>query len=113
MNKASLVAPESQVMTGKKVTTILDSMWSVAKFGLTACHNGFGNTLGSCPTQEGNTDNADGRLYYTPNPSFTVDQMLDDISLMLTAGRLSDVNRGIVRAALEDEYVLGDRSKAI
>ncbi len=62
--KSNIVVPEALVLTGKRVTTMIDSMLTMTKFGLTSCHNGVGNSLemGTCPTYEGQFDESDGWL---------------------------------------------------
>lgn len=114
INNADLVAPESQVLTGAKVTTLLDGLLSTIKFGLVSCYNAFGDTLytGQCPIQEGNTDDAIGYLDYSIPQGLTVDEAIEDLALLLTGGRLSSTNRNIIRGAIENEYNNGDISKA-
>ena len=41
IEQASLVAPESQVLTGKKVTSLIDGFLTTVKFGLVNSYNGF------------------------------------------------------------------------
>ena len=114
ISKADLVAPESQVLSGAKVTTLLDGLLTTIKFGLISCYNAFGDTVftGKCPTEEGNTDDAIGYLGYSVPDSLSADDAIDDLALLLTGGRLSSTNRNIIRGAMEDEYNNGDRSKA-
>jgi uncharacterized protein (DUF1800 family)/uncharacterized protein (DUF1501 family) len=115
LEKANLVAPESEVLTGKQVTTLLNGFFSTVKFGLVSCHDGFGDTVntGGCPTIDGDTGSAIGKLTYSAGNGATVEDVIDDLSLLLTAGRLGVTNRGIIKGAIENEYNNGDRSKAI
>jgi len=112
IEKASLVAPESQVLTGKQVTTLLDGLFTSVKFGLTSCYNGFGDSFGDCPTIDGTTNNSDGYLAYSVPDTASVDEALDGLALLLTAGRLGQTNRNIIKAAIKDEFDIGDRNKA-
>ena len=113
VDTAGLVAPESQVLSGSKVSKLIDGILTTYKSGLTNCENGFGNRLdgGGCPTVEGDYSTAEGVLAYDPEAS-TADALIDELSLMLTAGRLGDTNRAIVKGAVEP-YFNGDRPKAI
>ena len=113
IEKAKLVAPESQVLTGKQVTTLLDGLFTTVKFGLTSCYNGFGNRMSGCPTVDGTTDEGAGYLAYSVPEGASVDAAIDDLALMLTAGRLGDTNRGIIRTAIDAEYSNGDKAKAV
>ncbi len=111
---AKLVAPESQVLTGKFVTKLLDGLFSTIKFGLVSCYNAFGETVSTdgCPTEEGNTDDASGKLLYRVPDGMSVSEAIDDLGLLLTAGRLSLTNKNIIKGAIEDEYSNGDKAKA-
>eukprot|EP00957_Ditylum_brightwellii_P105884 8075103-Ditylum_brightwellii.AAC.1 len=81
--------------------------------GVTNCWNGFGTRLaGFCPTQDGVSDTSEGTLTYAPTAT-TVDSLIDELSLMLTAGRLGENNRAIVKGTIENMYNGGDKAKAI
>ena len=112
IEKANLVAPESQILTGKQVTTLLDGLFTSVKFGLGSCYNGFGDTFGECPTIDGTTNNSDGYLAYRVSDEASVDEALDSLSLLLTAGRLGQTNRRIIKAAMKEEFNTGDKEKA-
>ncbi len=114
VEKSGLVAPESQVLTGKQVTKLVDGLFSTIKFGLVSCHNAFGDTVSTdgCPSVEGNTDNASGKLLYSVPDGMSVDEAIDDLGLLLTAGRLSSTNKSIIKGAIENEYSYGDKTKA-
>ena len=105
-SKCSISCLLDQIILNQVVTTLLD--------GLVSCYNAFGSTVntGGCPTQECNTDDANGYLAYTGPFGASVDEALDDLVLLLTRGRLSSTNRGIVRGAIEQEYNNGDKAKA-
>ena len=113
LESAGLVAPESGLITGDKVTSLLDGLFTTVKFGLTSCNGGFGDALMGCPDKEGVTDMGDGLLTYSVEHHMSLDATLDDISLMLTAGRLGTTNRGIIRSTIANEFINGDREKAI
>ena len=113
IESAGLVAPESMVITGNKVTSLLNGLFSTVKFGLTDCYGGFGDKLLGCEMEEGVTNLGAGSLTYSVANDVSLDSALDDLSLMLTAGRLGTKNRGIIRSTIESEFINGDRAKAI
>jgi cullin-associated NEDD8-dissociated protein 1 len=115
VEKANLVSPESQVLAGKKVTTLIDGLFTTVKFGMTDCYRGFGKktSFNKCPEQEGSTKDAIGLLDYTPPDGASMDEVLDDLSLLLTAKRLGATNTEIIRSAMKDAYDTGDEAKGI
>ncbi len=110
-----LVAPEAQVLAGSTVTKLLDGLLTTVKFGVLDCFQGFGHdTFGECPTIEGApTDSQEGALTYSVEGATSIDEVLDDLSLLLTSGRLSDKNKEIIKDTVEDMYLNGDSDKAI
>ncbi len=92
----------------------MDGLFSTIKFGLVSCHNAFGDTLSEdgCPSEEGTTDAAAGKLLYSIPDGMSVDEAIDDLGLLLTAGRLSSTNKNIIKGAIDNEYNYGDRPKA-
>lgn len=117
---AGLVAPEAMLLTSDKVTTIIDSFFTTVKFGVVDCFpNSFGkrvwrngNPMG-CPTGEGDTSNAQAMITYTPSSTVNVDEILDELSLLLTASRLGDSNRNLIKSQIEPEFAGGNIEKAI
>lgn len=113
VDTAGLVAPESQVLSGSKVSKLIDGILTTYKQGITNCQSGFGKSMEKgCPSADGDYNTAEGVLAYAPTAT-SVDSLIDELSLMLTAGRLGDANRAIVRDAIANMYNQGDRSKAI
>lgn len=111
---AGLVAPESQILTVNKVTNALDGFFTTVKFGLTGSFNGFDRIDNVHPlSEEGDTSNSNGVLTYSPDPSATVDQVIEDLSLLLTSGRLANTNQGIIKGIIENEYTNGNKAKAL
>ena len=105
IRKAELVAPESQVLTGKHITKkkhitkCLDGLFTGVKFGLVDYYGGFDDTVTECPTTEGNSDiNGNGFLLCTFQDTASADDALDDLVLLLTAERLGNTNRDIIKA---------------
>ena len=118
---AGLVSPESMVLSGDNTLTLLDSIFSVVKFGVSDCYSpsleGWGvsmKSVFSCATSEGDTSLSPAKADYWPSSSTaSVDDILDDLSVLLTAGRLGDTNRATIKPFVEQVYNTGDVSKAV
>ena len=103
-----LVAPEAEVLKGGLITSLLDGMWSTMKFGLTQCNGGFKEKGWgvACARNEGvSMTDATATLSYEADSTASLDEVLSELVLLLTAGRLSESNRIIVRNAMQ-RYVL-------
>ena len=81
---------------------LLNGLFSLIKYGLSDCHDGFGvyPGYGGC-SDNGLYEKSTGRLTYNPAGA-TISEYISDLALLLTAGRLSDENR----ATIEDECSL-------
>ena len=99
MLKAGLASPESFLLTMPNTISLLNGMFSLIKYGLSDCNSGFSTYpgYGSC-SDNGLFQRSYGHLAYSPNGA-TVAEYINDLALLLTAGRLSDENRAII----EDE----------
>jgi uncharacterized protein (DUF1501 family) len=91
-NEASLVSPEGGMTNTPTVLALLEGMFSLIKYGLSECYGGFGDdTPGSCSTypeeKTATSPKALGRLMYEPTEGV---DMIDEMALILTAGRLKD-----------------------
>lgn len=132
VQSAGLVAPETMVLQGDNILTLLDSMYNTVKFGVTdsgicddqapsfeGWRSGVGDfgfklqpPLGdNCADHEGDTSLTPAAISYQPSSTATVDDVLNELSVLLTAGRLSDNNRNIIRSAMND-YFATDVGKA-
>ena len=117
VNKASLVAPETMIMDMPKVVGLLNGMFSLIKYGLSNCRGGFGDGRGCT---EGSFNSADGHLTFSKPFDATAparrglryleaqadealeaqaDDVVNDLSTILTSGRLSDENKAVIKAA--------------
>ncbi len=111
---SGLVAPESQVLSGAGVTKLLDGLLTTIKFGVTRCYQGFGTKGFDCPTVEGApTDGQEAALTYSVQATSSLDGILDEMSLLLTSGRLSDQNKEIIKNTVENIYLNVDPDRAI
>ena len=96
---SNLLSPESMLLTMPNTVGLLNGMFSLIKFGLSDCGEGFGSYPGySGCTDNGKYERSFGHLFYNPDGA-TVGEYISDLALLLTAGRLSDDNR----ATIEDE----------
>ena len=124
---ANLYAPEAQLGTAPFLMGFLNGVSSLVRFGLTTCASGFGSTAvasrsgsrrcsyvadpelnatsgtnGDSVPFAGGADmsSSDGHLAYTPT-SWDAAAVVDELALLLTAGRLGSTGRTII----QDEYV--------
>jgi len=114
IDDAGLVSPESQVLDSRLIN-LLNGLYSTVKFGLSMCYGGLGskNLGAACPKREGViTEDALGMTMYTGESAHTIDDILDELSLLLTCSRLSLRNRNIIKSAVERFYG-GDKAKGI
>lgn len=105
--QASLVAPEAQVGTGPRIIKLLNGLMSLIKYGLDPCYDGFGTQSGNerqkCGRfQAGQYDRSSGRLTYAA-PVEPVDEIIAELSTLLTAGRLSSGSREIIKRVFSSE----------
>ena len=117
VGNAGLVSPESQVLAGKKVTDGLEGLLKLVKNGLDPCDGGFQwyrpihDWREACSRTDGEVDKNYGYFHYT-HDSGKLEDVLDELSTLLTAGRLSESNTELVRIAAEDQFTYGQRARA-
>ena len=89
---ASLVSPESILVTMPNVVRIMNGMFSLIKYGLSDCHGGFSVNpgYGEC-NDDGQYTRSYGHLFYEPTSASLAEQA-EELALLLTAGRLSNDN---------------------
>ena len=107
---ASLVSPEAQIMDMPKTVGLLNGIFSLIKYGLGNCNGGFGGTWHSC--NEGNFIGSQGYLSFarpfnndTTSLDDHVSAVVDELSTLLTSGRLSLASRQIVKSAYKERLV--------
>jgi len=112
---ASMFAPEAEVLNGPTSVTVANGMMSLFKYGSAKCGESFFGT--PYPTTYGafsvcvigDDDYNFGSNKY--NPAMygleTVDDIVNDLAMTLTSGRLSPENREIVKKAYEETLVNG------
>jgi len=115
VNKRKLVSPEGELGTGPYIINFLNGMSSLIDRGLTSCGYGFGDPSSLQPydvfqkrdvckfnhrrrSGGGKVDkNLTGKLAFAPsNSTATAKEVIDEINLLLTGGRLSEHNIALI-----------------
>jgi uncharacterized protein (DUF1501 family)/uncharacterized protein (DUF1800 family) len=104
IKKASLVAPEAQLLTGPYVLSQLNGFFSLIKWGMNGCYDGFFQKDSSCTRDPGDYSNSVGRLNYYPTNDTSSEEIVNELSTLLTGGRLSDANKQIIKDAYDSEF---------
>ena len=109
IKSASLTAPEAQLLSGPKIIGLLNGIISMVDLGLTECFGGFAQrNLWNCdrlaPNQYYDTDDdryTMGKLTFTPSNPNDATIVVDELSLLLTGGRLNSESRSIIASAYQ------------
>ncbi len=111
--KLKLTSPEAVVTTMPNIMNLLDGMFSLIKYGLSDCNNGFSLSTGygSC-TDDGSYQRSFGRLFYEPT-GVNDHERASDLALLLTAGRLSNDNLNAIVAACSTEPDRGSKNRCM
>jgi uncharacterized protein (DUF1501 family) len=114
VGSAGLVSPETQVLHGQKVTNILEGLMKLIKNGLDNCDGGFQwyRPTRWCSRIDGDFSMSYGSLTYSKD-SDDIDAVIDELSTLLTAGRLSAKNKELVKIATIDQFTYSEREKSI
>lgn len=102
---ANVKSPESEVYVAPQITGIINGLFGLIKFGLTDCWGGFGEWGDCWKTVEGKSNYAfHGRLHYEPSLQVDGDSLdlVDELSTIMTAGRLSTSKRELLREYLKE-----------
>jgi uncharacterized protein (DUF1501 family)/uncharacterized protein (DUF1800 family) len=83
-----LTSPESQLMSSSNIIGILNGLFALVKYGLNECNSGFG-AYGDCSTTSPNS----GNITYLPSTINDPTAMVQELSNLLTGGRLTDAKR--------------------
>ncbi len=119
LQTAGLVAPESMVLSGDNLLELHEAIFGLVKFGVKNCYkdslSGYrvGLPWGLSCTEEGDTETAPARSTYWPPSTASVDDILDDLSVLLTSGRLTPKNRAVIKSVVEPEFNTGNVAKSI
>jgi len=108
---ATLVGPETMIMDMPKVVGLLNGMFSMVKYGLSRCHGGFGTEPAGC--KEGDFSRATAHLSFSrpyvgtsateSSPADHAEDVVSELSTILTSGRLGIENKQIIKDAYIDE----------
>ena len=66
----------------------------------------------NCASTEGDVSLSPAVISYQPSITSSVDGLIDELSMLLTSGRLSDRNKALVRSAILPYYSAGDIGRA-
>ncbi len=102
---AGLVSPEAQLATTPMILAFLNDMVALVRDGLSSCKDGMaGDTIRGkereCKTLEQRRATADGNLTFVTE-SDDASGVVDELGLLLTAGRLSNHSRQLLVKAYE------------
>lgn len=108
---AGLVAPEAQLLAAPIVLQFLNALFSTIKWGLSGCQSGIGAGFPlSCAFVTGGSRDPDqllsrGWLTFEPadGDSATAAQVVEELDLLLTAGRLDNYSRAIIEEEFDAE----------
>ena len=89
---AKLTSPETMGVTMPNVVHLLNGMFSMIKYGLSDCNDGFSTYpgYGNC-NDDGLYERSYGHMFYEPSGVGDYEKAAD-LALLLTAGRLSEDN---------------------
>ena len=123
---AEIVAPEAMVLQSHRVIGLIDSFYSTIKTGISNCYpytfdgssgdDRGGNqnwAKGICATAEGDTSLSTAVTTYWPSSTSSVTDIIEELGILLTSGRLSDENKDIISRHVEKEMEEGDVAKAV
>jgi len=100
---AQLAAPEATILDMPNIVGLMNGMISFPKYGLSDCNSGFARYVGfdGC-SDDGKFERSWGRVTFGPTGT-NVTEMVSEVSLLLTAGRLSKENGDIIETACSSE----------
>jgi len=108
--KASLVAPEAQVLTGPNIVGLLNGMYSLVKWGMKECYGGFFMNNGNCNRDPTDYEGSSGKLSYSPSNGLDSEDIVNELSTLLTGGRLSAEHKEIIKSTYDNE---GNKAAAL
>ena len=114
---AEMVAPEAELGTAPYMVGFLNGMTSLIKHGLTDCEYGFAsdknrNRSPSKKCSDNPGSDVDGILKFEPTQSSTA-EMVDELALLLTAGRLNSQATNLISAAYDHHRVNSSPTEAL
>ena len=67
----------------------------------------------NCPNTEGDYSLSPATITWTPSSTASVDDILEELNVILTAGRLSTSNKALIKTVMEQYFSSGDVGKAV
>ncbi len=103
------MSPESQVLSGPTSVQLMNTMISFLKYGDSTCYGGFGSRKKQSNCRVGESTG----ISYDPmqNGIVTARGIVDDLSTLLTSGRLDETKRQVIQEAYEDTITRGKSTK--
>ena len=113
---ATMVSPEAMITDMPMQVNLFNAFYSLIDYGVSTCASGFGHHWTHC--HKGVYDNAPAYLSYEPQasnvvveskdgarqlqesiPMYDIDEMLHELSTILTSGRLANDTKAIIKDA--------------
>ena len=66
----------------------------------------------NCASTEGDTSLSPAIISYQPSTTLSVDDLIEELSMLLTSGRLSDRNKALIRDSINPDFSAGDKARA-
>jgi uncharacterized protein (DUF1501 family)/uncharacterized protein (DUF1800 family) len=114
---ANMLAPEAQVLNGPTSISLSNGLISLLKYGSSSCYNSFFGTKQSTGQTSvdicaiGDDRSNFGNNKYLPSTygidDSSADDIINDLSTILTSGRLSPENKQIIKNAFEQTIAEG------
>ena len=97
---SGLVAPEAEIFTAPNIVNFVNGMFSLVRLGLSNCYDGFGMHFDNhdCYQMASGVERPEqspAMLGWIPRAS-TAEGVVDELDLLLTAGRLEDYSRDYI-----------------
>lgn len=114
VSKRGLVSPEAQLGTAPFIIGYLNGMSSLINFGLTHCEGGFGDSVWESKHKNCAVatlaESADGAIAYSLNSTESsravrAAELVEELAVLLTPGRLTNNSRTVLTAAYSDVSV--------
>ena len=119
ITESNLVSPEAMVINAPTVVGFLNGAYALIDLGLNSCFKGFGGVVhNACQLFFYNWFKWDpeiqtmATLRYQPSTT-DAETVVDELALLLTAGRLSPGSRRIVREAYDVEFIAANAASAL
>ena len=119
---SNLVSPESQLLDPPQALSFINGITSVSKYGLSDCGDGFGSEkerfkMKDRPYEEyfacGSLKRVPCQLKWKPSQWGNADQVVKELDLVLTGGRLSSARRQLIEHVYSEAFLSDGRIEAL